>query len=182
MNTHPQDNEVRIDAAPSSGENKCLICGGLVGQVTDDVDGHIILVNKCLICGRIPGKNTSRVEASINYQERLREVLYRTPFPSFGKADSDETEARPEKARINVIPQGTPFFAEPSGHRIRRRRKALGLSIAELAVLAGKTKNSMGVLESTAVSNNQTVRSIEQVLDRLEKELKNKTVIGGTKR
>lgn len=182
MNTHTQDNEPRFDAGISSAEDKCLICGGLVGQVTNDIDGHRILVNKCLICGRIPGKDLQRVEFSTNYRDRLREVLYRPPVPSFRMDDSDKPESRPETARMNVVPQEKPFFAEKAGHRIRRRRKALELSIAELAALVGKTKNSMGVLESTAVSNNQTVRSIEQVLDRLEKDSKNKTAIGGAKR
>lgn len=177
MNKDTQD-----DVKTSSVEDKCLTCGGLVGQVTDDIDGYRILVNKCLICGRIPGKTISRGGSSINYQERLREVLYRPPVPSFRMDNSVNPGSRPGKSRGDVVPQGNQFFAEKAGHRIKRRRKALGLSIADLAALVGKTKNAMGVFESTAVSINETARSIEQVLDRLEKESDNKTAIGGTKR
>lgn len=95
--------------------------------------------------------------------------------PSFVRIPENETFAVSVGSSPKQDPQeeilGFPTDGrqnEKSGHEIRRRRKALGLTVKELAERLGITRSYLSVIESTAVMDTPIILKVKSDLVRIE--------------
>lgn len=68
----------------------------------------------------------------------------------------------------NAIPASSIDSRPKTGHVIRHRRKALGLTVKELADKLGITKSHLSVIESTAVLDTPVVLKVKNDLERIK--------------
>lgn len=89
----------------------------------------------------------------------------------------DEGEARnPPFSDSRGAPVSAPFVpkvptkaGESPGHEVRRRRKALGLTIPSFAKMVGKKPSAISFLESRSAKDTPAVLELKGILSKLEK-------------